>query len=216
MSPVSENNEDWLKSVSSPVSSLLEELEKAGAEKFPGAAHMASGFSQGRLIALLSRLLKASRILETGTFTGYGSLCLAEGLDENGLLFTIENSKEYAAFAQNFFDRSAFAKQIRLMEGRAEEIIPLLNENWDLVYLDADKTSNRLYISMLWPKLRPGGIILIDNVFARGGIFKPEAEKRAFEKAVTALNHDLPMMFPDAEQFILPIRDGLSILRKKA
>jgi predicted O-methyltransferase YrrM len=216
MSQISEINEDWLKSVSSPASDLLEELENKSAEKFPRAAHMMSGFSQGRLIALLSGLLQPSRILEIGTFTGYGSICLAEGLAENGLLYTIENSAEHAAFARTFFERSAFANQIRLMEGKAEDIIPLLNESWDLVYLDADKTSNRLYIKLLWASLKPGGIILVDNVFARGGIFKQEEEQRAFEKAVTALNHDLPGLFPDGELFVLPIRDGLSILRKKA
>lgn len=208
-------SEDWLQSVSSPVSALLRELEEETNAAFPKGRHMQSGFSQGRLLALISSLLRPHRILEIGTFTGYGSLCLAEGLAENGMLITLENSAEHASFARRFFEKSAFASGIRLMEGNAADILPDLAEHWDLVYLDADKSSNRFYLEKIWPQLKPGGIILTDNVFARGGIFKPENEQRTFEKAVTMLNREMPAMFPEADVFILPIRDGLSVLRKK-
>jgi predicted O-methyltransferase YrrM len=208
-------SEDWLQSVSTPVSALLRELEEETNAAFPKGRHMQSGFSQGRLLALISSLLRPDRILEIGTFTGYGSLCLAEGLAENGMLITLENSAEHASFARRFFEKSAFASSIRLMEGNAADILPALTEHWDLVYLDADKSSNRFYLEKIWPQLKPGGIILTDNVFARGGIFKPEDEQRNFEKAVTMLNREMPAMFPEADVFILPIRDGLSVLRKK-
>lgn len=216
MEQISGISEEWLKSFSSPVSALLEQLEQSSMEKFPRAAHMLSGFSQGRLLALFSSLLRPERILEIGTFTGYGSLCLAEGLSESGLLFTLENSTEHAALARHFFEYSDYKGRIRLIEGNAADILPELNETWDLVYLDADKTSNRLYLNLIWKHLRPEGVVLVDNVFARGGIFKKQEEQRSFEKAVTALNQDLPGLFADGELFILPIRDGLSILRKKA
>ncbi len=175
---------------------------------------MLSGFSQGRLLALFSYLLQPSRVLEIGTFTGYGSLCLAEGLNPEGRLITLEKSKVYAESARGWFSQSSYQKKITLLEGNAGELLETLTEKWDLVYLDADKASNREYLLQIWPRVRKGGLVLIDNVFARGGIFKPESEQRNFEKAVTKLNTELPELFPDAQIQVLPLRDGLSILHK--
>jgi caffeoyl-CoA O-methyltransferase len=216
MIPAENTDDPWLQSVSSPVSPLLGELEVETNLVFPKGVHMLTGFSQGRLLSLLSRLTKPERILEIGTFTGYGSLCLAEGLTAGGQLFTLENSAEHARMAKRFFERSTFASQIHLLEGNAADLLDQLSETWDLAYLDADKTSNRLYLEKIWPALKPGGMVLIDNVFTRGGIFKPESEQRKFEKAVSDLNRELPALFEDGEVMVLPIRDGLSILRKKA
>ena len=209
-------SDNWLQTVSSGISECLRDIEEGTLLQFPTGAHMLTGFSQGRLLSLLSRLLQPLRILELGTFTGYGSLCLAEGLASDGILYTLENSEQHAAFASQHFDKSPYAGRIKLLRGNAAEILPGLNETWDLAYLDADKSSNRLYLEMIWPRLKPGGLVLVDNIFARGGIFKPEEEQRKFEKAVARLNKDLPGLFPDAEVMVFPIRDGLSILRKKA
>jgi predicted O-methyltransferase YrrM len=209
-----EISEDWLKSHSSSVSKLLEEIEQDTAERFPSGAHMLSGFSQGRLLSLFSRLLKPSRILEIGTFTGYGSLCLAEGLAPEGKLISLEKNEEYVKTAKAWFARSPFEGRIFVLQGNAAELLINLQEQWDLVYLDADKAGNKEYLQRLWANINQGGLVIIDNVFARGAILKPEKEQRNFEKSVGQLNHELPTMFPDARQFILPLRDGLSILQK--
>ena len=177
---------------------------------------MLSGFSQGRLLSLFSSLLKCRCILEIGTFTGYGSLCLAEGLSAEGRLITLEKNSQYAETARYWFSQSGVQKKIQLLEGNASDLLEKLSEIWDLVYLDADKASNRDYLQRVWPNLRKGGMVFIDNVFARGGIFKPSEEQRNFERAVSRLNEELPSLFADAEVFVLPLRDGLSILRKNS
>ena len=211
-----EISEDWLRLHSSPIQEILQHIEQDTARQFPEAVHMLSGFAQGRLLSLLSKLSKPGRILEIGTFTGYGTICLAEGLRENGLIFTIEKNDSYAAMAETSFAQSSSEKKIRLLKGNALNILATLQEKWDLIYLDADKAANKEYLMQLWPKVNPGGLVLIDNVFARGGIMKPEQEQRNFEKAVQKLNTEIPELYPDLDQFILPIRDGLSILRKKS
>jgi predicted O-methyltransferase YrrM len=175
---------------------------------------MLTGFSQGRLLSLISNLIKPKRVLEIGTFTGYGSLCLAEGLSESGLVVTLENSVDHARFAEQHFDKSPFAGKIQVLTGKAMDSLNQLQETWDLAYLDADKSSNRAYLEKIWPSVRTGGLVLVDNVFSRGGIFKPYDDQRKFEKAVADLNHELPQLFPDASVIVLPIRDGLTILRK--
>jgi caffeoyl-CoA O-methyltransferase len=209
-----EITEDWLKAHSSPASGILSELEAETAIKFPNASRMLTGFSQGRLLALFSHLLKPERILEIGTFTGYGSLCLAEGLSPTGTLITLENKEEQAEIASAFFHKSPYAKRIKIILGDALNSLEQIEETWDLVYIDANKSSNKMYLEKIWPALRRGGIAMVDNVFARGAVLKPESEQRGFEKSVTAFNKELPGLFPDAELIVLPIRDGLSILRK--
>lgn len=207
-------SEEWLKAHSSPAPEILEEIENYTRANHPSAAHMLSGYSQGRLLAMFSSMLQPERILEIGTFTGYGSICLAEGLSENGILFTLEKNPEYARVADGFFKKHGIGSKIQMLSGNATELIFTLEENWDLVYLDADKTANRNYLLQVWPKLRKGGLIIIDNIFARGGIFKADSEQRAFEKEVKKLNQDLPGLFRGSSLVILPVRDGLSILRK--
>jgi caffeoyl-CoA O-methyltransferase len=159
--------------------------------------------------------MKPSRILEIGTFTGYGSLCLAEGLPPNGKLITIESSEENVWLAEKYFGLSPYADLIDLRIGLAIEILPTLHESWDLVYIDADKNNNITYLETIWPSLKTDGIVLIDNIFARGSILKPENEQKGFEKKVSEMNRLLPNWRPDAEVTILPIRDGLTLIRKK-
>jgi caffeoyl-CoA O-methyltransferase len=175
--------------------------------------HMISGHVQGRLLATISKMLQPQNILEIGTFTGFSTLCLAEGLHPNGELHTIELRSDDAAIAQNFFTQSAFEKQIFVHVGNAVDIIPQLQKNWDLVFLDADKVNYLTYYQLLIEQLKPGAIILADNVLFHGEVLAKEVKGKnaiaieAFNKFVA---HDVRV-----EQVMLTVRDGLTIIRKK-
>ena len=206
--------ESYLRLISSEAPSYLHDLERETHLKIP-KPQMLTGFSQGRFLSLLSKMMRPARILEIGTFTGYGSLCLAEGLPANGKLITIESSEENVWLAEKYFELSPFPDRIDLRIGNAMDILPELKETWDLVYIDADKNNNLSYLELIWPNLKTGGIALIDNIFARGAILKPEKEQKGFEKKVSEMNQLLPQWKPDADVTILPIRDGLTLIRKK-
>lgn len=206
--------ESYLRLISSPAPSYLQDLERETHLKIP-KPQMLTGFSQGRFLSFLSKMIKPSRILEIGTFTGYGSLCLAEGLPQKGKLITIESSEENVWLAEKYFRLSPYADLIDLRVGPALEILPTLHESWDMVYIDADKSNNITYLEIIWPNLNTGGIVLIDNIFARGAILKKEKDQKRFEKKVAEMNQLLPNWKPDADVTILPIRDGLTLIRKK-
>jgi len=206
--------ESYLWQISSPAPSYLLDLERETHLKIP-KPQMLTGFSQGRFLSLLSKMMRPTRILEIGTFTGYGSLCLAEGLTSTGKLITLESSEENAWLAKKYFRLSPYATVIDLRMGNALDILPGIQETWDLVYIDADKNNNLNYLELIWPNLKTDGIVLIDNIFARGAILKPESEQKGFEKKVSEMNRILPHWKPDADVTILPIRDGLTIIRKK-
>jgi predicted O-methyltransferase YrrM len=172
---------------------------------------MLSGHLQGRILSMLSSLANPLRILEIGTYTGYSALCLAEGLQENGLLFTIDPNEETNHFANSYFQRSPFAGRIRLMQGQAAEIIPTLNETFDVVFIDADKKSYGQYFDLVLPKLRKGGIIISDNVLWSGKVLN--AEMDAETKAIHQYNQKLSSD-PRVKTVLMPVRDGLSVCRK--
>jgi len=205
---------NYLSIISSAAPSYLHELERETHLKIL-KPQMLTGFSQGRFLSLMAKLLNSKRILEIGTFTGYGSLCLAEGLSENGKLITIEISKENGWLAEKYFRQSPYFEQIELLYGNALDLISDNAEELDLAYIDADKQNNEKYFEMIWPKIRAGGLVLIDNIFARGGVFKPEGEQKKFEKSVTEFNQKLLVMATGGKVTILPLRDGLSIVRKE-
>jgi len=206
--------ESYLQLISSPAPSYLQDLERETHLKI-AKPQMLTGFSQGRFLSFLSKMIKPSRILEIGTFTGYGSLCLAEGLSKNGKLVTIESSEENVWLAEKYFRLSPFADLIDLRIGTGLELLPTLQEIWDMVYIDADKNNNLKYLEIIWPNVKKDSIILIDNIFARGAILKPEKDQKGFEKKVNEMNRMLPEWKKDAEVTILPIRDGLTLIRKK-
>jgi caffeoyl-CoA O-methyltransferase len=197
---------------SSPASPLLAELEAATRASHP-KAHMLSGAVQGRLLAMLSRMLAPRRILEIGTFTGYSALCLAEGLPPDGVLHTIENRVEEAANAQGWFDRSPWADRIRLHRGEALALIGQLQETWDLVFIDADKVNYTAYYEAVLPSLRPGGFIVADNMYFHGTVLETPLKGKnaiaidAFVRHVSADSR--------TEQVVLTARDGLLLIRKK-
>lgn len=175
-------------------------------------AHMLSGHFQGRVLSLLSKLVSPKQILEIGTFTGYATLCLAEGLPEDGVLHTIEVNEELGERIEQYIAASDFTDRIHLHIGDAADIIPTLTGQFDLVFIDADKKANKIYFDMVVDSVRAGGLILIDNVLWKGKIFdeNPDAQTRRILELNTYLAADTRV-----EKLILPIRDGLFVLRKK-
>jgi predicted O-methyltransferase YrrM len=176
-------------------------------------AHMLSGHIQGKFLEMISTLMQPKRILEIGTFTGYSALCLVKGLSKDGFLHTIELRKEDAAVSKANFDRSNAPDKIILHIGNALSIIPSLNESWDLVFIDADKVGYIDYYELVLPKLRPGGIILADNVLFHGQVLEhPVTGKNAI--AIQAFNEHV-QQDERVDQVMLTIRDGLFLIRKK-
>jgi predicted O-methyltransferase YrrM len=175
-------------------------------------AHMISGHLQGGFLQMISSMLRPRRILEIGTFTGYSALCLAKGLAEGGELHTIELRKTDAETAQRFFDQSVFKNNIRLHIGDALEIVGQLDETWDLIFIDADKTAYIDYFNRVLPKVRKDGIILADNVLFHGAVLSEKVSgKNAV--AIQAFN-DFIVGRTDVEKLLLPLRDGVYCIRK--
>lgn len=175
-------------------------------------AQMLSGHLQGKLLEMLSCMIRPKRILEIGTFTGYSALCLAKGLTEDGLLHTIEAREEFSLKAGQFFQQSVYHKKIILHTGNALEIIPKIDENWDLVFLDADKPEYIEYFNLVLPKLRKNGFIFADNIFFHGQALDKEASGRN-AKGIKAFNEFIKNR-NDIEKVILTVRDGLYLIKK--
>jgi len=173
---------------------------------------MLSGHLQGKVLEMVSQMIRPRRILEIGTFTGYSALALASGLTEDGLLHTIELRESEAARAQSFFNKSHLANKIILHTGNALTILPGLKENWDLVFIDANKPCYIEYFNLVLPKLRKNGFILADNIFFHGQVLEKEAtEKNA--RAIQSFNQYIRER-TDIDKVILTIRDGLFLIRK--
>ncbi len=174
--------------------------------------HMLSGHVQGKFLQMASRMVKPLKVLEIGTFTGFSALCLAVGLQKEGMLHTIELREEDAIISQNNFNKSEYALQIKLHMGNAKDIIPTLNEEWDLIFIDADKSSYIDYYELTLPTLKKSGFILADNVLFHGQVLeetitgKNAVAIHAFNEHVANDNR--------TEQVLLSIRDGISLIRK--
>lgn len=174
--------------------------------------HMISGHLQGKLLEMISCMVRPKRILEIGTFTGYSAICLAKGLTDDGKLHTIELREKDAAIAQGFFNRSSYADRIILHTGNALEIIPKLAETWDLVFIDADKSSYIEYFNLIMSKVRQNGFILADNIFFHGQVLE-ENTKNKSAKAVKEFNEFIRQR-NDIDKVIMTLRDGLYLIRK--
>jgi predicted O-methyltransferase YrrM len=196
---------------SSALSPLLQEILQQTLAHHPHA-HMISGHVQGLLLQMISHMLQPKSILEIGTFTGFSALCLAEGLAADGRLYTLEMREEDAATAQQYFDRSHFKDKIKLLHGDARAIIPTLQESWDLVFIDADKTSYIDYYEMVLPQLKQGGYILADNVLFHGEVLQDEVKGKN-AKAIAAFNAHV-QADTRSENVLLTVRDGLLLIRK--
>ncbi|MHA7843563.1 MAG: O-methyltransferase [Winogradskyella sp.] len=175
---------------------------------------MLSGPYQGRVLSMISKLVNPKCILELGTFTGYATLCLAEGLQNDGIIHTIDINEELHDFQRKYFDKSNYGHQIIQHTGNALDIIPELDLTFDLIFIDADKPNYSNYFHAVIDKLNQGGIILSDNVLWHGKVIEPLQEKDISTKAVldynTLLKEDKRI-----ETVVLPIRDGLTISRKR-
>ena len=175
---------------------------------------MLSGAFQGRILSMISKLIQPNNILEIGTYTGYSALCLAEGMKKNGLLYTIDKNEELEDFAKKYFNKSNYQNQIKQFVGNALDIIPTLNEKFDLVFIDADKSNYGNYFNLIIDKMNPGGVILSDNVLWSGKVVEEinpkDIDTKALIKYNKLLNSD-----DRIETVLLPIRDGLTISRVK-
>lgn len=195
---------------SSIESDLLKQLDRETHLKVlsPG---MLSGHIQGRLLSMISHLLKPVQILEIGTYTGYSALCLAEGLAENGVLHTIEANNELVEIIERYFSASGFDKQLQLHIGDAKQVIPSLTGPFDLVFIDADKENYVNYYNFIFEKVRPGGLIIADNTLWYGNVLTNDKGKETI--GIVAFNE---MIKKDLriEKVLLPFRDGLMIIRK--
>jgi predicted O-methyltransferase YrrM len=173
---------------------------------------MLSGHLQGKVLEMISCMIRPKRILEIGTFTGYSALCLAKGLTEDGQLHTIEGVEKVAAKAQEFFKQSIYSDRIILHTGNALEIIPTIDETWDLVFIDAHKPEYIDYFKLVFSRLRKNGFILADNIFFHGEALDEKATGKN-ARGIRAFNEFIRQQ-KDIEKVILTIRDGLYLIRK--
>lgn len=175
---------------------------------------MISGHFQGRFLSLLSKMVQPRTILEIGTYTGYATLCLAEGLHPEGVLHTIDIKEELTDLQREFFDRSGYGSQIVQHLGKAADIIPALNTTFDLVFIDADKQNYAHYFDLVIEKMNRGGIILSDNVLWSGKVVEEVKHNDKHTQALMAYNQKIKDD-PRVETVLLPIRDGITLSRVK-
>lgn len=207
-----EKLDDYVVSHSEGEPELLQQLSRETHQKIL-QPRMLTGHYQGRVLSMISKLVKPKNILEIGTYTGYSALCLAEGMQSNGELHTIDINEELFDFQRKYFDKSSYGKKIHQHLGNALDIVPKLNFNFDLVFIDADKTNYVNYFNIIIEKLNPGGIILSDNVLWSGKVIEPVQPDDLDTKALIEYNI---LLKEDSriETVLLPIRDGLTISRK--
>ena len=192
---------------------ILQELDRDTHLNVLGA-RMISGHLQGQVLTMLSKMINPETILELGTFTGYSAICLAKGLKENGKLYTIEIDDELETRTKKYFEKAGIQNQIIQIIGPALEIIPGINETFDLVFIDAHKPEYPEYYKAVFDKVKKGGYIIADNTLWSGKVLESPVEDDYYTKGILAFNS---MVKNDSrvEKVILPIRDGMTIIRKK-
>ena len=190
---------------------LLQELNRETWQKVLNP-RMLSGAFQGRVLAMIAKLVNPKNILEIGTYTGYSALCLAEGMRDDGMLITIDINEELESFARGYFDRSPFGGRIYQRIGDALQIIPELDQRFDLVFIDADKHNYSNYFNLIIDKLNPGALILSDNVLWSGKVIEVVEKDDLDTQGLIAYNK-LLHEDPRVETVLLPIRDGLTLSR---
>ncbi len=213
MSFLPNNIDEYVVNHSQSEPQLLQQLNKETWQKVLNP-RMLSGAFQGRVLAMISKLIQPTAILEIGTYTGYSALCLAEGMKVNGALFTIDKNEELEGFSKKYFDKSPHKNQIKHLVGNALDIIPTIDKKFDLVFIDADKCNYSNYFNLVIDKMNTGGVILSDNVLWNGKVveeIKPnDLDTKSLVEYNKLLNSDNRI-----ETVLLPIRDGLSISRVK-
>ena len=211
MELINSSAQQYSERYTSPEDALLKEIADFTYQHH-AHSNMLSGHLQGKLLEMISCMIRPKRILEVGTFVGYSALCLVKGLTDDGLLHTLELREEDAKRAQSYFDRSFFKRKIILHIGDALKTIGELNETWDLVFIDADKENYTNYFDRIFSQVRPGGFILADNVLFHGQVLEKEIKgKNAI--AIQQFN-DHVMKRTGIEKLMLPVRDGVYVIRK--
>jgi len=203
--------EKYISAHSSPEDSLLEELYRQTHLRFVNP-NMVSGHIQGKFLEFLSKMIKPDRILEIGTFTGYSAICLAKGLKPGGKLYTIEINDELTHFSKSFFRRAGVEKKIIQLIGKAQDIIPSLTDEFDLAFIDGDKREYIEYYNSIFPKLKKGGFILADNVLWGNKILDDNTRDQQ-TRGIIEFNEMISLR-TDIEKVILPLRDGVMLIRK--
>jgi len=191
---------------------LLQQLDRA-AHRDLLYPRMVSGHLQGRILYMLCQMIKPKRILELGTFAGYSALCMAEALQDDAIIHTIEVNDELEDFAQGFFDASPYGDKIKLHIGDAMEIIPQFDEKFDLVFIDANKRHYVDYYNAVFDKLNSGAYIIADNILWDGKVIEDVQAKDKQTQGILAFN-ELVQADDRVENVILPIRDGMMVVRK--
>lgn len=202
----------YLEDHASQESALLKRLRKETYQKTT-QPHMISGYQQGRLLSIISKLLRPKSILEIGTFTGYATLCMAEGLATGGTITTLDINEDLAYLPKKYFTESEYASQIKFKLENAVEFLEHTTETYDLVFIDADKENYVQYFELVKPKLNSGGVLMFDNVLWYGKVLDENPKKKSTLN-IKQLNQRLAED-PDFENLILPLRDGLNLALKK-
>ena len=210
---ISQELDDYVCDHTDIESDLLKELNRETNVKVLNP-RMLSGHYQGRVLSMLSKMIQPNRILELGTYTGYSALCLAEGLTENGRLITVDVNPELEEMVDKYIQKSPFKNQIQQIIGNGMDVIPTLNEEFDIVLIDADKRNYAAYYDLVFDKVRKGGYIISDNVLWSGKVVneyeKSDLDTKILKDFNAQLHNDSRV-----ENVLLPIRDGLMIVRKK-
>lgn len=196
-----------------PEDELLQELNR---ETYAKVLHprMISGHLQGKLLTSISKMIQPELAVEIGTFTGYAAICIARGLSESGKLHTIEVNDELVPFAQRYFQRAGLSEKIIQHTGDARDALQNIPENIDMVFIDGDKEQYVSYYQTVFPKVRKGGIILADNVLWSGKVVQEVTENDKFTKGILQFNAYVKND-SSVEQVIIPVRDGIMLIRKK-
>jgi len=211
MSLIKEDLQDLLLKFCEPESGLLQRIDRETHLRVL-MPRMLSGHYQGRVLSMLSKLITPKRILEIGTFTGYATLCLAEGLAKDGILYTLDINIELEDRVRGYFAASSYDQQIKYILGDATQTVNDLDEVFDLVFIDADKKNNGTYYDLIFDRVRPGGLIIVDNVLWSGKVLSNQQDKDT--RNISTFN-DKVAADDRVEKLILPVRDGLFIIRKK-
>jgi len=207
-------NDDWIKyaeRLTSGESEVLEQLRTHCYAHYDDSA-MLSGFFQGRVLSMFSYMIRPQVVLEIGTYLGYSALCLAEGLADGGKVITLDVQEDTNAVARSFVEKTPFADNIEFILGSAVDIIPTLAETFDLVFIDADKPNYSNYYNLVFDHVRPGGFIIADNVLWGGKVLDDQKDENT-----QALYEVSQMIMTDdrVDNVLLPVRDGLMVVRKK-
>ncbi|MDK2979177.1 MAG: caffeoyl-CoA O-methyltransferase [Bacteroidales bacterium] len=205
--------EDYILNHSDPEDPVLAELNRETNLKIL-RPRMLSGHLQGKILEMISKMIRPQKILEIGTYTGYSAICLAKGLKNNGVLHTIELNDELEKIIQKYFKKAGLENKIKLHIGNALEMIPKIDETFDLVFIDGDKREYLKYYQSIFEYVKPGGFILADNVLWSRKVIELESPDDEYTKGIFAFN-ELITKDNRIEKVIIPLRDGLTLIRKK-